>query len=84
MILYLKIWIEIDAVLQFPDGEWSAFEVKLNPNQVDDAAAALVALTAKFVRHPPRSLAVVVGKSGIAYRRKEDGVYVLPITALKA
>lgn len=75
---------EIDAVLQFPDGEWSAFEVKLNPNQVDDAAAALVALTAKFVRHPPRSLAVVVGKSGIAYRRKEDGVYVLPITALKA
>ena len=27
---------------------------------------------------------VIVGKSGIAYRRREDGVYVLPITALRA
>ena len=32
--------------------------------------------------HPPQSLAIVVGLSSAAYRRP-DGVYVLPITALK-
>ena len=37
-----------------------------------------------FKRNPPTALAVVVGKSGLAYRRPEDGVYILPITALKA
>ena len=73
---------EFDAVLQFTDGTWSAFEVKFNPADVDAAAADLVRIAAKFVHNPPRSLAVVVGKQGIAHRRK-DGVYVLPITALK-
>lgn len=32
--------------------------------------------------HPPKSLAIIVGLSSAAYRRP-DGVYVLPITALK-
>ena len=73
---------EFDAVLQFADGTWSAFEVKFNPADVDAAAADLVRIAAKFVHNPPRSLAVVVGKQGIAHQRK-DGVYVLPITALK-
>ena len=35
-----------------------------------------------FKHNPPTSLSVVVGKSGIAHRR-EDGVYVLPITSLR-
>lgn len=73
---------EFDAVLQFPDGSWSAFEVKYNPADVDEAADNLVRIAAKFTHNPPRSLAVVVGKQGIAHRRS-DGVYVLPLTALK-
>ena len=75
---------EIDAVIQFPDGTWSAFEVKLNPADAVEAAEGLSKLAAKFIHNPPRSLAVIVGKSGLAYRRKEDGVYVIPLTALKA
>jgi hypothetical protein len=51
---------------------------------VDEAATTLVKIASKFKRNPPTALAVVVGKSGLAYRRQEDGVYVLPITALKA
>jgi hypothetical protein len=38
----------------------------------------------KFKHNPPTALAVIVGKSSLAYRREEDGVYVLPLTALKA
>lgn len=74
---------EIDAVIQFPDGSWSGFEVKLNPADVDETAERLNKLAAKFVRNPPRSLAVVVGVHGIA-RRRDDGIYVLPLTALRA
>ena len=42
-----------------------------------------VGIGCNHLRHnPPTSLSVVVGKSGIAHRR-EDGVYVLPITSLR-
>ena len=74
---------EIDAVIQFDDGAWSAFEIKLNPNDADEAAANLKKVASVFRHNPPTSLSVVVGKSGIAHRR-EDGVYVLPLTSLKA
>ena len=73
---------EIDAVIQFDDGAWSAFEIKLNPGDVDEAAASLRKVASIFRHNPPTSLSVVVGKSGIAHRR-EDGVYVLPITSLR-
>ena len=74
---------EIDAVIQFDDGTWSAFEIKLNPDDAE-AAANLKKVASVFRHNPPTSLSVVVGKSGLAYRRKEDGVYVLPLTSLKA
>ena len=73
---------EIDGVVQFDDDTWSAFEVKLNPALVDEAAANLLKISRIFKHKPPTAMAVIVGKSGIAYRR-EDGVYVLPITVLK-
>ena len=75
---------DFDAVIQTPDNGWSAFEIKLDPRQVDEAATSLVRIASKFKHNPPTSLGVIVGKSGIAYRRKEDGVYVVPITALRA
>ncbi len=73
---------EIDAVIQFNDGRWSGFKVKLNPEQVDEAAESMLKIASRFQHNPPVSLAVIVGKSGLAYRRT-DGVYVLPITSLK-
>jgi len=74
---------EFDAVIQTPDDGWSAFEIKLDPMQVDEAAKNLLRIAAKFRHNPPKSLGVIVGKSGLAYRREEDGVYVIPIMALK-
>ena len=75
---------DFDAVIQTPDEGWSAFEIKLDPAQVDEAARTLVRIASKFTHNPPRSLAVIVGKSGLTYRREEDGVYIVPITALGA
>lgn len=77
---------EIDAVIQLPGGDWCAFEIKLGANQIDEAAASLVKLK-NGIEHepggiPPKILCVICGMSSAAYRR-EDGVYVVPVTALR-
>ncbi len=72
---------EIDAVIEMPDGSWSAFEIKLGANQIDAAAQSLLKIQAKFLK-PASSLCVICGLSNAAYRRT-DGVYVVPLTALR-
>jgi hypothetical protein len=77
---------EIDAVVQLPGGDWSAFEIKLGANQIDAAAKSLLALQNEALKDPngkpAKSLCVLCGLSNAAYQRP-DGVYVVPITALK-
>ncbi len=72
---------EIDAVVELADGSWSAFEIKLGANQIDEAAARLLDINKKFER-PATTLCVICGRSNAAYRRP-DGVCVVPITALR-
>ena len=76
---------EIDAVIEMNDGRWCAFEIKLGANQIDKAAASLVALRDSIENNKgitPSVLCVICGMSNAAYVR-EDGVFVVPITALK-
>lgn len=72
---------EIDAVVELPDGNWSAFEIKLGAHQIDEAAAKLLDVNKKF-EHPATTLCVICGLSNAVYRRS-DGVCVVPITSLK-
>ena len=77
---------EIDAVIELPDGQWCAFEIKLGANQIDSAAAGLLRLQQELAADPkgkpPAVLCVLCGMSSAAYRRP-DGVFVVPVTALK-
>ena len=77
---------EIDAVIELPDGNWCAFEIKLGANQIDQAAANLLKIKREFEEDKksvtPSILCVLCGLSNAAYKR-EDGVFVVPITALK-
>ncbi|MBS6396795.1 MAG: ATP-binding protein [Clostridiales bacterium] len=77
---------EIDAVLELPDGQWCAFEIKLGANQIDAAAEGLLKLRNEIAGEPkgkpPVVLCVLCGMANAAYQRS-DGVYVVPITALK-
>lgn len=76
---------EIDAVIEMSDGRWAALEVKLGVNQEEAAAENLKAIRRQLESahlRPPEALVVVVGLATAAYRRK-DGVYVVPLTALK-
>lgn len=76
---------EIDAVVELGDGSWCAFEIKLGAHQIEKAAEGLIAIRDSIASHggkAPSILCVVCGMSNAAYRRP-DGVYVVPITALK-
>ena len=76
---------EIDAVIELKDGRWCAFEIKLGANQIDKAAASLIEIRDKIVADggkAPSIMCVICGLSNAVYQRP-DGVYVVPITALK-
>ena len=77
---------EVDAVISFEDGSWGAFEIKLGANQIESAAKNLLSLKNDLMKENPKLapslLCVVCGLSNAAYRRP-DGVFVVPITALR-
>lgn len=77
---------EIDAVIELPDGQWCAFEIKLGANQIDAAAESLRKIRDEIADEtkgkPPVVLCVLCGMANAAYQR-EDEVFVVPITALK-
>lgn len=76
---------EVDAIIELSDGTWGAFEIKLGANQIEKAAEDLLkfkAIMEKEGDRPPSILCVICGLSNAAYRRP-DGVYVVPITALR-
>ena len=76
----------MDAVIERPDGQWCAIEIKLGAGQIDAAAANLLKLRAQIADEPqgkpPVVCAVVCGMANAAYKRP-DGVFVVPLTALK-
>lgn len=76
---------EIDAVVELEDGKWCAFEIKLGANQIDKAAENLLSIQKTILENggiAPSVLCVISGLSNAAYQRP-DGVFVIPITALK-
>ncbi|MDP4040667.1 ATP-binding protein [Mycoplasma mycoides] len=77
---------ELDAVIEFKNGEWCAIEIKLGLNQVEQAAKqlnkAIDAIT-RSKNKPPINKCIIVGFGNLVYKRKEDGIIVIPINALK-
>ena len=76
---------EIDSVIELEDGNWCAFEIKLGAHQIEKAANDLLNLKKQIERENgkvPSVLCVICGLTNAAYQRP-DGVYVVPITALK-
>ena len=81
--------MECDAIIELTDGRWAGIEIKSSQSKVDDAAKNLLRLREKLLKNPqsqvraPEFLSVLVGVGDFAYQR-EDGIYVIPITALGA
>ncbi|MDR0416080.1 MAG: ATP-binding protein [Propionibacteriaceae bacterium] len=77
--------LEVDVVVEYPDGAWAALEVKLGSAMVEDAERNLLRLRDARVDvdrvGPPAFLAVVTGaESGYTL---PSGVHVIPLGALK-
>lgn len=78
---------EIDAIIELADGRWGAIEIKLGGyEEIDSAAKNLINIInywkKKELKKDPSFLCVIYGIGNLAYRR-EDGVLVVPIGALK-
>ncbi|MEU4362440.1 ATP-binding protein [Promicromonospora sp. NPDC023987] len=74
--------LEVDAIVELPDGRWGAFEVKLGTTQkVVDGAAAQLRQMAALVDDNRCAFLAVLTNGGIATRR-DDGVDLVPLTML--
>ena len=76
---------EIDAVIELENGDWCAFEIKLGAKKIDEGAENLVKVCSDIEQNggkPPKVKCVICGLSNAAYLRP-DGIFVVPITALK-
>ena len=76
--------LEVDAIIELPDGSWAGLEVKLgaSPSIVEAAARNLLRLRDRVAGPPPVVLGVITG-TGYALTRP-DGVLQIPIAALGA
>jgi len=77
--------MEVDAIIEYPDRTWAAFEIKMGFNSQNQAAANLLAFAKKVDQSkmgPPAALTVITA-NGFACRRK-DGVTVVPLQTLTA
>ena len=77
--------MEVDAIIEYPDRTWAAFEVKMGFSAQDEAAKNLLAFTKKVDQNKmgvPAALTIITA-NGIACRRK-DGVNVVPLSVLTA
>ena len=75
----------MNAVIELEDGDWCAFEIKLGAKKIDEGAANLNKVCGDIEKNggkAPRIKCVICGLSNAAYQRP-DGVFVVPITALK-
>ena len=75
--------LEVDVILETPDNQWAAIEIKLSFDQVENAAANLLRFKSKIdtdICGEPAFMAVLTS-TGANYVRK-DGIYVISIGSL--
>ncbi len=73
--------IEVDAIIEIADGEYGAIEIKLGSNKEEEAAASLKRFY-ELAEVKPKFMCIICGLYDAVVKRP-DGIYVLPITALK-
>lgn len=85
-----KLGLECDLVAINADGRYALLEVKLGSKRIDQGASNLLRLASKIpdaeikgrIKTSQPSFMAVITSTNLAYRR-DDGVYVLPISCLK-
>lgn len=73
---------EVDAIIEFKDGDYAAFEIKLSDGSIQDAIRSLTTFQ-QNVEKKPAYMCVIVGHLDTVMRDAETGVFIVPITSLK-
>ena len=73
--------IEVDSIIEIADGEYGAIEIKVGSNKEEEAAASLKRFY-NLAEVKPKFMCIICGLYDAVIKRP-DGIYVLPITALK-
>lgn len=76
-----SLGLEIDLIIELPDGRWAGVEVKMGENEVDKASENLKKLSEDVIGLKPAFL-MILTNTQLAYQRP-DGVFVVPIGCLK-
>ena len=73
---------EVDAILEFRNGDYAAIEIKLTNQNIDKGIESLT----KFynnVSKKPKFMCVIVGYCEVIMKDENTGIYIIPITSLK-
>ncbi len=73
--------LEVDSIIEIADGEYGAIEIKLGSNKEEEAVQSLKKFY-ELAEVKPKFMCVICGLYDAVVKRP-DGIYVLPITALK-
>lgn len=73
--------LEIDSIVEMPNGDYGAIEIKLGTDKIEEAAKNLLKFN-ELVKKKPKFLCIISGLHEAIIKRP-DGIYVIPITALK-
>ena len=73
---------EVDAIVEFKDGEYAAFEIKLSDGSIQDAIVSLKKFY-KNVEKKPAYMCVIIGHLEAIIRDPESGIFIVPATSLK-
>ena len=73
--------LEIDSIVEMPNGDYGAIEIKLGTDKIEEAAKNLLKFN-ELAKKKPKFLCIISGLNEAIIKRP-DGIYVIPLTALK-
>lgn len=73
---------EVDAILEFRDRNYAAFEIQLSDGNIHDAIDSLKTFY-EYVSRKPAFIYVIVGHCSTVMRDPKTGIFITPLTSLK-
>lgn len=73
---------EVDAIIEFKDGNYAAFEIKLSDGSIQEAIGSLTTFY-KNVKKKPAYMCVITGHLNTVMRDPKTGIFIVPVTSLK-
>lgn len=74
--------LDVDAILEFANGDYAAVEIKLGYNSVEEAKTNLLKFYDNMVVKP-KFMCIITGNFSAVVKDKDTDIYIFPITALK-